>query len=248
MKQREAVVQVLERHWWYARLSTLRDELIWNPIFVTNAKEPFANIRRIVQRTPKEIYIIRPWLYWLVKERKRLEQLWLEQITQKNKDDPAIQKQSHSYYQWLLVDIWNLKHFLTYIPHQDQNKVCFSDKWMHLKDIITENNLEWPIKMIKRTETIDVIRLNNDNKLPSNVFEVEHSTNIINSLNKFAELKGLSAWCYIVADESRHKEFDKNASLTVYKDINPKFLSYENLENYYDKITEYYSLKKLTWF
>jgi hypothetical protein len=26
-----------------------------------------------------------------------------------------------------------------------------------------------------------------------NVFEVEHSTNIINSLNKFAELKGLSA-------------------------------------------------------
>jgi hypothetical protein len=47
--------------------------------------------------------------------------------------------------------------------------------------------------MIKRTETIDVIRLNDDNKLPSNVFEVEHSTNIINSLNKFAELKGLSA-------------------------------------------------------
>ena len=150
MKQREAVVQVLEKHWWYAKLSTLRDELVWNPIFVTNAKEPFANIRRIVQRTPKEIYIIRPWLYWLVKEKKRLEQL-LPQITDKNKNSEIVQQANHSYYQWLLVDIWNLKHFLTYVPHQDQNKVCFSDKWMHLKDKITENNLEGPIKIIKRT-------------------------------------------------------------------------------------------------
>ena len=40
--------------------------------------------------------------------------------------------------------------------------------------------------------------------------------------------------------------YDHLLNLTHYKDINPKFLSYENLENYYDKITEYYSLKKLT--
>lgn len=247
MKQREAVVQVLEKHWWYAKLSTLRDELVWNPIFVTKAKEPFANIRGIVQTKPKEIYIIRPWLYWLVKEKERLEQLWLTQVTDKNKNSPEIQQANHSYYQWLLVEIWNLKHFFTYVPHQDQNKICFSDKWMHLKDIISEKNLEGPITLFKRTETIDVIRLNEDNT-PSNVFEVEHSTDIINSLNKFWELKNLKTWCYIVADETRHKEFDKKVSQTVYKDICPRFLSYENLENYYDKITEYYSLKKLTWF
>ena len=248
MKQREAVVQVLEKHWWYARLSTLRDELVWNPIFVSNAKEPFANIRRIVQKTPKEIYIIRPWLYWLVREKKRLEQMWLEQVTDKNKNSPDIQKQTHSYYQWILVEIWNLKEFHTYVPHQDQNKPCFNWEWDSLlKDIITTNDLVWPAKTIKRAETIDVVRLNDDNT-PSNVFEVEHSTNIINSLNKFWELKNYRTWCYIVADEIRHKEFDKQVSQAIYKDISPKFLSYEDLENYYDKITEYYSLKRKTLF
>ena len=248
MKQREAVVNVLEKHRWVAKLSTLRDELIWSPDFVSNAKEPFANIRRIVQKTP-DIYIIQPGLYWLTKMKKQLEDQWLIQITSKNKDSSIVKETTHSHYQWILAEIWNLKRYLTYIPHQDQNKPYTSNKWLQLKNVVSYPTLTWALASIQRVNTIDVMWINDDkNKLPTYVFEVEHSTDIINSLNKFVELKDLKTQCYIVADRSRFSEFNKRIEETAYIEINPKFLSYQNLDNYYDKITEYYSLKKLTWF
>lgn len=247
MKQREAVVDIMEKHNWKIHLSTLRDELLWNHNFISNAKDPFANIRRIVQTTPDYIYKIKPWFYWLLKYRKKFEQQWLFVDTPENRDSLEVQKANHYYYQWLLVEIWNLEKYQTYVPHQDQNKMCFSDKWDCLKDIITAKDLFWSITSIDRAKTIDVIWLNK-NWTPSNVFEVEHSTDIINSLNKFWELEWFNTKCIIVADERRHEEFNKKISQNVYENINPLFLSYDNLSKYYEKITEYHNIKNLIWF
>lgn len=149
MKQREAVVQVLEKHWWYADLSTLRDELVWNPEFVSDAKDPFANIRRIVQTTPEEIYIIRPWLYWLVRMKEQLNKLllWINSIdfwSNQNKSlinknlkwlQPSEYLRKLEYYEWqlssLLESVWSWKLFWIALESKflyESEVICWIDE------------------------------------------------------------------------------------------------------------------------
>ena len=89
-------------------------------------------------------------------------------------------------------------------------------------------------KIVKRARPIDTVWFNERN-LPNAFYEVEHSTNIINSLNKFFELQDFRANFFIVADSKRKNEFDDKISQSIYNPIKSlvKFLDYESLSNQY---------------
>lgn len=60
--------------------------------------------------------------------------------------------------------------------------------------------------------------------MPNSFFEVEHSTNIQNSLLKFVNLQDFNVNFFIVADGTRKKEFDdKINNFNAFKIIKKKF-------------------------
>lgn len=73
--------------------------------------------------------------------------------------------------------------------------------------------------------------------MPCGFYEIEHTTNIKNSLNKFYELQDFRAEFFIIADEKRRNYFNDTISSTIYDAIrkNIKFISYENLAKQYLK-------------
>jgi len=243
MKQREAVVQTIEKLWWIATLWQINHHIFWIKDCEWKTKTPFASIRRIVQQTPKEIYKIKPWLYWLLKYKKINEEKWIIETTEKNKESKEIQEFDHYYYQWLLVEIGNIEKYQTYVPAQDQNRLFLNKK---LSEIVTVHQMYqfWYDELIRRAKTIDIIRFNH-RKMPNHFYEIEHSTDIQNSLLKFTELQDFNSKFTIVADNVRKREFETKLSQIAFDCIRPRveFLSYDELADYHTKIYAYYTVK-----
>ena len=99
--------------------------------------------------------------------------------------------------------------------------------------------------IIDRAKTIDVIWFDN-RKFPQSFFEVEHSTDFQNSFVKMLDLKSFYAHFNIVADEKRHREFEKKISYSTFEELKSriKFISYEKLSEYHSKSFEYFALNK----
>ena len=93
---------------------------------------------------------------------------------------------THAYYQGLIVDIGNMRKLKTYVPAQDKNKMFLDRKLGEVSTMTDIPEFTYP-KITNRARTIDTIWFN-EREMPSAFYEVEHSTNIINSLNKFFEL------------------------------------------------------------
>ena len=91
---------------------------------------------------------------------------------------------------------------------------------------------------VSRSSTIDVIWFNNRN-MPDSFFEVEHSTDIQNSLLKFNDFQDFNTRMVIVADQSRFEEFAKKLSYHAFdelkRDRRVQFLNYEDLDKQYDQ-------------
>ena len=85
--------------------------------------------------------------------------------------------------------------------------------------------------------------------MPDSFFEVEHSTDIQNSLIKFSDLQDFYTKMFIVADEKRHSEFDKKISYSSFEDLRKerrvKFLSYDDLEKQYRQALELQAVQTL---
>ena len=237
MKQNEAVILTLEKLGGIATLGQLNQEVMKIMDCEWKTKTPFASIRRIVQ-LDKEIYKIKPGLYGLKSFKKENESKGLIEETEKNKNDKAVIEFNHSYYQGLLITVGNFKGLNTFIPNQDKNK-----KFVHntLGEIRTYNSL--PLfsynHLVQRSSTIDVIWFN-ERSMPHSFFEVEHSTDIQNSLLKFNDLQDFSTRMMIVADVSRIEEYQKKINYTSFKDIKKRvgFLNYQELNKQYEQELE----------
>ena len=74
--------------------------------------------------------------------------------------------------------------------------------------------------------------------MPHSFFEVEHSTDIQNSLLKFCDLQDFYARMVIVADDYRKEEFLRKLNETAFRDIKKDhrvhFLSYDELNRQYE--------------
>lgn len=151
---------------------------------------------------------------------------------------------SHGYYQGLLVEIGKFRNQTTYIPAQDQNRK-FIDK--RFRDITT--TIELPSftyeNLMRKAKTVDVIWFNERN-MPSNFYEIEHTTDIKNSLSKFYELQDFYAGFYIVADTSRRKEYEDKLHVSMFRDIEKriKFLEYNRVVEMYEGLTK---VSKYIW-
>ena len=199
--QRDAVTEVMVKQGGYAKLGDLYQYALKVPGVTWKTKTPFASMRRIVQTNP-QFYKLEPGLWALEEYRNRLP--FDEQVS---KDAPVKERDTfnHSYYQGLLVEVGNFRKLQTYVPPQDKNQL-FLDK--PLDSITTVKKLpEFSyLELTKRARTVDVVWFNS-RKMPDTLIEVEHSTDISNSLGKYVDLQDFYVDFVIVAPKAREKEF-----------------------------------------
>ena len=235
MKQYEAVIQVMQENGGYATLGYLNQTVLKVPGCEWNTKTPFASIRRIVQDS-RFFFKIRPGLWALNSYKGRLP----PEVLSSDEDQRTTGQgeYSHTYFQGLLVEVGNLKSYKTTVPSQDRNKLYLNRK---LCEIVTVPHVcRFSYDHIVRTaESVDVIWFN-ERDMPDSLFEVEHSTDIRNSLLKFVELQDFHASFCVVADEIRRREFQTKLSLQAFRPIAKRvgFWSYDDVAELHAKTSE----------
>ena len=237
MTQKQQVIETMKENGGYAtfqQLNHLMDFSTWK------TKTPQASVRQIVQ-VNDEFFRIKPGL-WALTEYKD-EVLRRFQIQENNRDSEEVF--NHSYYQGIIVELGNMHNFKTYVPSQDKNRLFLEKR---LADITTEKELPAFTYdcLASRAKTVDVIWFN-ERKMPSRFYEVEHSTNISNSLDKFYELQDFRADFYIIADESRRRQFNSLMERSMYSEIVKyvKFFNYENLVLQYERECSLVNMERL---
>lgn len=223
--QEQQVIDVLRNAGGYATLRKLNG-LIDFSSWAT--KTPEASVRRIVQKS-RYIFKIQPGL-WALKE---MRSDVLSQLNINPNDKKSEELFTHGYYQGLLVEIGKLQHHKTYVPAQDQNRLFIDKKLGDITDTIVLPDFTHE-ELMRRARTIDVIWFN-ERSMPSDFYEVEHTTDIKNSLSKFYELQDFNSGFYIVADTCRRNEFDDKLHTSMFSSIENrvKFLTYNQVADLY---------------
>lgn len=239
MKQHEAVIKVMEKNGGYATLGFLNQNVLKIKDCEWKTKTPFASIRRIVQ-DEQFFFKIRPGLWALRSYKNKLpSEIFPTDIVPKSEQEIF----NHSYYQGLLVEIGNLKKYDTFVPSQDKNKK-FLDKTLGEISSKAEFYQFGYDNILRKAKTVDVSWFN-VRKMPSVLFEVEHSTDIQNSLLKFVELQDYNANFFIVADEIRKNEYLGKLSLNAFVPIKTRvqFIDYDKLSEWHTKTFEIVSVE-----
>jgi len=224
--QEQQVIEVLRKAGGYATLRRL-NELVDFSTWAT--KTPEASVRRIVQDSP-EIFKIQPGLWALEEMRDAV----LRKFELKPGNKKSEESFTHGYYQGLLVEIGKYRHQTTYVPAQDQNRLFIDRKLGEITDTTELPDFTYD-DLKRKARTIDVIWFN-ERQMPSDFYEVEHTTDIKNSLSKFYELQDFNAGFYIVADASRKKEFEDKLHVSMFAPIEKrvKFLNYKQVVDLYE--------------
>lgn len=240
MTQAQAVIETIDMLGGIATLNQINQHIFEITDCQWRTKTPFASVRRIVQQTAG-IYKIKPGLYALETHRQALENNGILVQNEHNQDSEIIKNFNHAYYQGLLLEMGKMRHLDTFVPDQDKHKQFLNQA--QLGDLRTFQELpeySFP-QLVKRSSTIDVIWFN-DRHMPHSFFEIEHSTDIQNSLLKFNDLQDFSARMVIVADEKRHHEFIVKMGYAAFKELlqnrRVDFLSYESLDKQYNQELE----------
>ena len=224
--QAQQVIDTLRKIGGYATLGDLY-HLVDTKSWAT--KTPNESIRRIVQQSG-EIFKIQPGLWALEECREEV----MRKFDIEPQEEKSVERFTHGYYQGLIIEIGNMKHYTTYVPAQDQNRK-FIEK--PLKDICSTVHIPaFSYKeLTDRASTVDVIWFNERN-MPDTFFEVEHSTDIQNSITKFCDLQDFNSRFLIVAPQNRKEQFDKVISRTAFKDVKKRvsFSSYESIYRQYE--------------
>lgn len=226
ISQAEQVIVAMRNEGGYAtlrRLNEIVDFSTWR------TKTPEASVRRIVQET-NGIFRIQPGLWALEEMRNEV----LQKFDLKVNDKSSEEQFSHGYYQGLLVEIGKYEKKTTYVPAQDKNRKFLDKPLVELSDTtdlpdFTYDNLR------RRALTVDVIWFN-ERMMPSHFYEVEHTTDIKNSLSKFYELQDFHAGFYIVAESCRRKEFEDKIDWSIFDSIKGRveFLDYDRVVSRYE--------------
>lgn len=217
MTQNQQVVEAMEHCGGYATFAELNqcvDTSSWQTM------TPAATIRRIVQTHPKLFYRIVPGQWGLVSMRRKIAC---------EGADGRDQEYTHGYYQGLLVDIGNVENYRTYVPAQDRNRRYLHGK---LGDFTTLQKIYdfANDRLMRKARTVDTIWFN-AREMPNAFFEVEHTTDIQNSLDKFFELQDFNSRFYIVSSREKIRRFEDLLEWSRYAEIRKrvKFYDYEKL-------------------
>lgn len=202
-------------------------------------KTPEASVRRIVQQS-KFIFRIEPGLWALEEYRDEVLQKFELKIGNKQSEEQF----THGYYQGMLVEIGNINNFKTYIPAQDKNRKFISQSLGEVAKITSVPIFTYD-NLLKKARTIDVIWFN-ERDMPSYFYEVEHTTDIKNSLSKFYELQDFYANFFIVANNSRKKEYEDKIHASIFDAIRSRvvFLDYNRVVKMYEGMMQ---IKDTIW-
>ena len=222
MTQREQVINALRKLGGYA---TLRD--IYKNVDTGGwrTQTPTATIRRIVQDYPDFIKL-KPGLWGLHEAQESFADLIDKRIPRKQQAE-----RDHYYYQGLLLETGNSRGYETFAPNQDKNRPFLHTTLGVTRSLAALPSFTYP-KTLQRAKTIDVIWFN-QRKMPCAFFEVEHTTNFINSMNKYLALQDFRAHFYVVADEARRNRFATSVNRDEYSNLQVKFLNYEELARWH---------------
>ena len=228
--QEQQVIDAIRSQGGYAtlrRLNEIVDFSSWK------TKTPEASVRRIVQDS-KEIFKIQPGLWGLEESKKKIQKKFDIEIGDKSSEE----KFSHSYFQGLLIEIGHLQNATTYVPAQDRHH-CFIDKELGEIADITEIPAFTYENMLRKAKTIDVIWFN-ERRMPTHFYEVEHTTDIKNSLSKFYELQDFFSSFYIVAGKHREPEFKDKLDASIFNSIKNRvgFLSYDKVASFHSSLSQ----------
>lgn len=237
MKQNEAVICALQEMKGVATLGQLYERAPKIPSSVWATKTPFASIRRIVQFHP-EIYKIKRGLYGLKAYRNQIEAKGIIAESEQNKNSEELKLSNHTYYQGLLLTIGKHRNHGSWVPNQDRNKLFLNQTLGECRSFQKIPLFSYA-EVVQRSSTIDVIWFN-ERRMPCGFFEVEHSTDIQNSLLKFNDLQDFYARMVIVSAPERKAEYEKKLHFSAFKEIKARvrFLDYNWLVKEYEHSVE----------
>lgn len=226
--QEYQVIEALRSEGGFATLRRLYEVMNFS-LWKTNTPE--ATVRRIVQNS-KAIFRIQPGLWALEEAREKI----LSRFDLKVGDRQSEERFSHGYYQGLLVEIGKYMNKMTYIPAQDKSRLFVDRRLGDITDTTVLPAFTYE-RLLRKARTVDVIWFN-EREMPSHFYEVEHTTDIKNSLSKFYELQDFSAGFYIVADICRKKEYEDKIHVSMFKAIESRvrFLNYEQVSAMYTSL------------
>lgn len=219
--QTHQVIEALRKNGGFATLRRLYEIV---DVSTWKTKTPEASIRRIVQNS-QSIFKIQPGLWALEECREKV----LHKFKIKEGDMRSQELFSHGYYQGLLIEIGKYRNKKTYVPAQDKNRFFLDKHLSEVADIYTIPPFTYE-NLLRKARTVDVIWFN-EREMPSDFYEVEHTTDIKNSLSKFYELQDFASKFYIVADACRKEEFKDKINVSMFNCIRSRvqFLDYERV-------------------
>ena len=195
-----------------------------------NGLTPDRTINERVQRD-KRFVKLKPGLYGLKNYLEKLPDEFNPNISKTQADEDKI---THAYIQGMLLEIGNINGFKTFAPDKSgrftSKKLC---DIMTLKEIpkFTYEHI------LQSTRFIDVIWFN-DRNFPNSIFEVENSTNFLNSLVKFVELQDFTTSMIMIAPNEKSKinkynqEIEKSAFAAIKDRV--KFFNYDKIIGLYN--------------
>ena len=213
--QPEQVIEAMRNNGGYATLRKLNEIVDFSN---WGTKTPEASVRRIVQKN-NAFFRLQPGLWALEEYRNEV----LKHFEVKEGNKKSEERFTHGYYQGLLVEIGKFKDNITYVPAQDKGRVFMEQKLGDVADLIDIPHFTYD-NLLRKARTVDVIWFNRDRYMPSEFFEVEHTTDIKSSLLKFYELQDFYAKFNIVADASRENEFKDKINSSIFKPIKNRVL------------------------
>lgn len=230
MTQEQQVIEALRNQGGYVTLRRLNEVMDFS---TWKTKTPEASVRRIVQLS-NAIFRIEPGLWALEEARNKV----LKKFHIKEGDSTSLEMFSHAYYQGLLVEIGHYRKAATYVPPQDQHRLFLDKELGELTDYKSIPQFTYDT-LLRKARTVDVVWFNERN-MPTHFYEVEHTTDIKNSLSKFYELQDFFSSFFIVANSYRENEFKDKISNSQYDDIKNRvlFLSYDRVASYYSSLSQ----------
>jgi hypothetical protein len=234
--QEQQVIEALKSQGGWATLRRLNEVIDFSK---WATKTPEASVRRIVQNSAS-VFKIRPGLWALEEVRDEV----LRKFNLQTGNQQSEELFTHGYYQGLLVEIGNIQGLSTFVPAQDKRRLYLGTELGDIAHSTTIPNFTYD-DLLRKAKTIDVVWFNCRN-MPSHFYEIEHTTDIKNSLSKFYELQDFFAKFFIVADSQRKNEFDDKLHYSIFNDIRNrvKFLSYDQVIQRHTNVTQQ---QLLTW-
>lgn len=200
---------------------------------------PAETIRRIVQNS-LSTYRVEAGLWALEDCREEVQR----RFSLKEGDKRSQEQFGHGYYQGLLVEIGKYRHLTTYVPAQDKGRMFVDRRLGEVADLVDIPKFTYE-HLLRKARTVDVICFN-EREMPAEFYEVEHTTDMRNSLGKFYELQDFNAKFFIVADKVRKREFEDRIHDSMFRAIvsRVRFLAYDKVASKYSLVRD---LSALEW-